>query len=131
MAQQQTVSAILATNLSRLMEEKSLTQVALATKTGIGQTTISLYLNPERRQEGTSGKPPSPKLEIVQVLAEALGVELWELLRPLSDAERAMYKSVDALVLGQARAVASKVPAPSPAPAAKKARGRRATKLAQ
>jgi hypothetical protein len=47
-----------------------------------GQTTISLYLSPDRRKPGKDGKAGSAKLTEVEMLARALEVEPWELLRP-------------------------------------------------
>lgn len=73
---------ILATNLARLMEKAGHKQASLAKLSGIGQTTISLYLNPGRRQPSKSGKVPSAKFGEVETLAEVLGVEPWDLLRP-------------------------------------------------
>lgn len=73
---------ILAANLARLMEKAGHKQASLAKLSGIGQTTISLYLNPGRRQPSKSGKIPSAKFGEVETLAEVLGVEPWELLRP-------------------------------------------------
>lgn len=80
------INQVLADNLSRLMRERELTQMALAAKAGMGQTTVSLYLSPERRAAGKSGKEPSAKLSEVQRLADALGVELWRLLQPQPNA---------------------------------------------
>ncbi|MFY3577137.1 LexA family transcriptional regulator [Achromobacter xylosoxidans] len=73
---------ILATNLARLMEQAGHKQASLAKLSGIGQTTISLYLNPGRRQPSKSGKVPSAKFGEVETLAEVLGVKPWDLLRP-------------------------------------------------
>lgn len=73
---------ILAINLARLMEKTGHKQASLAKLSGIGQTTISLYLNPGRRQPSKSGKVPSAKFGEVETLAEVLGVEPWDLLRP-------------------------------------------------
>lgn len=76
------LNEILATNLARLMENAGHKQASLARLSGIGQTTISLYLNPGRRQPSKSGKIPSAKFGEVETLAEVLGVEPWDLLRP-------------------------------------------------
>ena len=80
---------ILATNLARLMEKAGHKQASLAKLSGIGQTTISLYLNPGRRQPSKSGKVPSAKFGEVETLAEVLGVEPWDLLRPHGTAPEA------------------------------------------
>lgn len=92
------ISAVLADNLRHFMTAKQMTQAVLASRTGIGQTTISLYLSPENRAATTSGTPPSPTLARVQLLADALGVDLWELLRPLTPAERDLIRTVDAVI---------------------------------
>ena len=79
---QPSLNDILATNLARLMEKAGHKQASLAKLSGIGQTTISLYLNPGRRQPSKSGKVPSAKFGEVETLAEVLGVDPWDLLRP-------------------------------------------------
>ncbi|WP_315531536.1 helix-turn-helix transcriptional regulator [Delftia acidovorans] len=76
------LNQILADNLALHMEKKGLKQMALAKKCGVGQTTISLYLSPDRRKPGKDGKAGSAKLTEVEMLARALEVEPWELLRP-------------------------------------------------
>lgn len=76
------LNEILAANLAHLMEKAGHKQASLAKLSGIGQTTISLYLNPGRRQPSKSGKIPSAKFGEVETLAEVLGVEPWDLLRP-------------------------------------------------
>lgn len=75
------INAVLAENIRTLMNKKQLVQTTLAKAAGMGQTTVSLYLNPENRKPGKSGKPPSAKLSEVDALAKALDVEPWELLR--------------------------------------------------
>jgi len=77
-----TLNDILATNLASLMEKAGHTQASLAKLSGIGQTTISLYLNPGRRQPSKSGKVPSAKFGEVETLASVYGVDPWHLLRP-------------------------------------------------
>lgn len=89
------INDVLAANLSHFMTLRKLTQAALASKCGIGQTTISLYLEPSRRKIGALGKPPSAKLSEVEMLASALGVEVWELLRHLTPAERLAYEQIE------------------------------------
>lgn len=86
----------LADNLAHLMEKKGLKQMALAKKCGVGQTTISLYLNPDRRKPGKDGKAGSAKLTEVEMLANALEVEPWELLRPMSGTQRDVYERIEA-----------------------------------
>jgi len=85
----------LAVNLAHHMHEQSLTQMALAKRCGVGQTTISLYLSPERRVSGKDGRPGSAKLTEVEMLAKALKVAPWELIRPFDTAEREAYRRVE------------------------------------
>jgi transcriptional regulator with XRE-family HTH domain len=49
------LNQILADNLALHMEKKGLKQMALAKKCGVGQTTISLFLRPDRRMPGKDG----------------------------------------------------------------------------
>lgn len=93
---QSPLNQTLADNLSRLMDMKGLKQMALAKKCGVAQTTISLYLNPERRKPGKDGKAGSAKLTEVEMLAAALEVEPWELLRPMTGAQREVYERIEA-----------------------------------
>ena len=86
----------LADNLAYLMERKGLKQMALAKKCGVAQTTISNYLNPERRKPGKDGKPGSAKLTEVEMLATALNVEPWDLVRPMSGQQREVYEKIEA-----------------------------------
>lgn len=102
------ITTILAANLRHFMGTKKMTQQTLANASGLGQTTISLYLRPERRNATNKGGAPSPTLAKVQALADALEVELWELVRPLSQAQRDLIRSVDAVI-------AEKTEAPAPA----------------
>ena len=76
------INFVLADNLHRLMKAQKHTQATLGAAAGMGQTTVGLYLHPDRRKESVSAKPPSGKLADVERLATALKVELWELLMP-------------------------------------------------
>lgn len=89
-----TINEVLAENLKHYMAARDLRQKALGEKAGIGQTTVSLYLNPARRQPSKSGKVPSANLGDVERLATVLGVEAWELIRPLSGPEREAYDKI-------------------------------------
>lgn len=86
----------LAENLHHHMEKQGLNQTSLAKKCGVAQTTISLYLHPERRKEGKDAKPGSAKLTEVEMLAQALDVEPWELVRPLDGVQREVYAKIEA-----------------------------------
>lgn len=76
------INEILAKNLAYEMDRRLLTQSGLSKLSGVAQTTISLYLNPKRREPSKSGKSPSANLSDVQAVAEALGMDAWELLVP-------------------------------------------------
>lgn len=76
------ITEVLAANLQRFKEERGLTQAQLAQKSGLGQTTVSLYLDPSRRKDTHDGRTPAPTLANVQKLADALGIKLFELLKP-------------------------------------------------
>lgn len=107
----------LAENLAHHMAKKNLTQMALAKKCGVAQTTISLYLSPGRRKEGKDAKPGSAKLTEVEMLAEALDVEPWELVRPLDGVQREVYEKIEAAYRALKQ---SSAPNPAPAPVAEK-----------
>jgi len=85
----------LAANLAYYMRVQSLTQSALAKRCGVAQTTISLYLSPDRRTLGKDGRPGSAKLTEVEMLAHALSVPAWELIRPFCSAEREAYRRIE------------------------------------
>jgi len=100
----------LAANLAHYMRVQSLTQSALAKRCGVAQTTISLYLSPERRTPGRDGRPGSAKLTEVEMLAHALAVPAWELIRPFCGAERDAYRRIEEAY----RILAGASTAPSP-----------------
>jgi transcriptional regulator with XRE-family HTH domain len=85
---------VFAACLRHHMTERGITQAELAKRSGIGQTTISLYLRPKARGDTVSGKAGSPTLANVEALALALGVEVWELLRVVTPAERDLIRAV-------------------------------------
>lgn len=89
------INQILAENLAHFMEERGLNQVSLGRRCGIAQRSISNYLNPDARAVGKSGKAPSAKLSEVELIADGLGIEAWQLLRKMSDSERALYLRVE------------------------------------
>lgn len=93
------INDVLAQNLAYFMAEKGLNQSTLGAAAGIGQTTVGLYLNPGRRKTGASGKAPSAKLGELEQLARVLGVEVWELLRPMSPSARRAYRQIEAAFL--------------------------------
>ena len=77
------------------MEAKKMTQAALAAKSGVAQTTISLYLHPSRRQAGKSGKSPSAKVTELAQIAAALEIKPGQLLQDLTAEERAFYAKIE------------------------------------
>jgi transcriptional regulator with XRE-family HTH domain len=99
------INDVLAVNLKHFMRAKGLTQSSLAAKSGVAQRTISNYLNPALRYAEISakGKPPSAKLAEVEKIAAAIGIEVWELLRPLSPSEREFYAHAEAARTQRAR----------------------------
>lgn len=105
------INDVLADNLAYYMGERKLKQQALAEKSGMGQTTVSLYLNPSRRKISKSGKIPSAKLSEVEQLSKCLGVEIWQLLRPMSPSDRVAYEALEVAF----KALQPKPPTP-PAP---------------
>lgn len=106
------INDVLALNLGYFMRQQGLTQAALARKSGVAQRTIGNYLKPALRQaESKSGKAPSAKLTEVEALAGALGVQVWELLRPITPSEREFYRQMEES-FNRLRSIA---PAPEPA----------------
>lgn len=89
------INQVVADNLAYWMSEAKMTQMALAEKSGVSQKTISNYLNPDQRAEGSKGKPPSPKLTELDMIARALSVSVWQLTREMSASERKMYESIE------------------------------------
>lgn len=108
------INQVLAENLAHFMEERGLNQVGLSKKSGISQRSISNYLNPDARATGKSGKAPSAKLSEVELIADSLDIEAWQLLRKMTDTERVLYSSVERAfkeLLANANAAAKAVPA--------------------
>ncbi len=89
------VNQVIADNLAYFMEKRGVNQPQLAARSGVSQTAISLYLNPERRMPSKSGKPPSAKVTELAQLAAALDVGVWELMRPMTEREREFYRSIE------------------------------------
>lgn len=89
------INDVIAENLAYFMKKKGLNQTQLALASGIGQTTISLYLDPARRLPSKSGKEPSAKVTELAQLAIALGIGVWQLMREMTDEERDFYDSIE------------------------------------
>lgn len=62
--------------------------VSLARASGVAEGTIRNYLAPEKRDTGKTGKQPSAKLAELELLADALGVTVADLVRDATDEER-------------------------------------------
>lgn len=111
------INEVLAINLAHFMKEKKFTQASLGEKAGLAQRTIGNYLNSALRQaESKSGKPPSAKLTEVEKICHALGIEVWELLRPITPAEREFYRQIEES-FEQLRKIATQQPAKERTPA--------------
>lgn len=55
---------------------------------GVAPNTVKNCLSPDERQPGKSGKAPSVKLTELELLADALGVQVADLVTDATDAER-------------------------------------------
>jgi transcriptional regulator with XRE-family HTH domain len=92
------INQVVADNLQHWMEQRkpsAWTQTELAEKAGVAQKTISNYLNPEQRAMGAKGKQGSPKLFELDLIARALGIEVWQLTRAMSEQQRAAYDAIE------------------------------------
>lgn len=78
------------------MLKKQWDKKKLAEKSGVAPRTIGYYLKPDQRQAGSKGKAPSAKLSEVQMLAQALELETWELLRDFTPEQWAAYEKIEA-----------------------------------
>ncbi len=86
------INIVLAENLAYFMREKSMKQQALSERSGVAQTTISLYLNPSNRKDSASGKPKSGKLAEVEALAQGLEITVSDLLLDATPEQRKLLK---------------------------------------
>ena len=62
--------------------------VSLAKKSGVAESTIRNYLSPAKREAGKSGKEPSAKVTELAQIADALGIQVSDLVTDLTDEER-------------------------------------------
>lgn len=72
MKTERTARAILARNVEGLMRVRGWSQAQLAKKAGVGQKTISNVVNARQ----------SIQVDVIEALASALGVEVWQLFMP-------------------------------------------------
>lgn len=81
---EKSIVQVAAENIRQRMEKKEWKQEKLGAAAGMGQTTVGLFLSPDGRKPGKSGKPPSGTITNLAAIAAALGCEAWELLAPAS-----------------------------------------------
>lgn len=91
------INQVVAEQLAHWMAQRKpvWTQAELAERAGVAQKTISNYLNPEQRAPGAKGKQGSPKLVELDLIAQALGIEVWQLTRHMNQDERAAYEAIE------------------------------------
>lgn len=94
------LNRVLADNLEYFMKDKKFSQNSLAKASGVPQTTIGLLLHPEKREPRKSGKQPSPTIAQLQILADKMGIQAWELLWPLNHSQREMYVNLQSAMKG-------------------------------
>lgn len=90
------INKVLSENLERHMLKKQWDKNKLSKESGVAPRTIGYYLKPDQRQAGSKGKAPSAKLSEVQMLAQALELETWELLRDLTPEQWSAYERIEA-----------------------------------
>lgn len=117
------ISVVVAENLKWWMDQAGVTQTALAEQAGVSQKTISNYLNPEQRIEGAKGKFGSPKLHELDLIAKALGVEVWQLTRQMTEPQRTMYEAIERAYKGLLDGAPPASPQPTDTP--KRAAGKK------
>ena len=83
---------VIAENLAFAMRQKDeMSQSELGRRAGVAQTVVSLYLNPARRK----GSSAAPNLKNLVPICEALDIEVWELLCPMTPEERQVMRSME------------------------------------
>lgn len=96
--EEKSINQVFAENLAASMGRKGLNQVSLAAKSGVSQKTVSNCLTPGNRVDTSTGKESSVSLTNLQLLANALDAEPWQLLRPLDQQKREIYDKFDELL---------------------------------
>lgn len=93
--EEKSINEVVAESVRYWMDERKLKQTPLAEKAHVSQKTISNVLHPDQRSKSKSGKEPSVKLTELARIAQVLDVEVWQLIRPISDSERKMYEAIE------------------------------------
>lgn len=94
-------------------------QTSLAKRSGVAPNTVGNALNPGRRSAGKSGKEPSIKLTELAKLADALGVDVADLVTDGTAADRANARQLRQALLLLRQQVSSPTTATT-APAVKR-----------
>lgn len=76
---------VLAERLAHYMQEGNWSQKTLGKAAGVSQRQIGYLLDPSRRLDSKSGKRPGPTLVVVEKVADAIKVPVWELLFPMPE----------------------------------------------
>jgi transcriptional regulator with XRE-family HTH domain len=116
---EKSLNHVFADNLAELMHPKGLNTVSLAKASSVSQKSISNYLNPDNRSPGSTGKQPSAKLTELDMVAKALDVEPWKLLRPLAPDERRAYEQIEIAFKALQGPGLVSIPKPKPMPKTK------------
>ena len=74
---------LLTNNLRHYMNVQGLTQAELGRRAGLTQRTVANYLHPRLRQSAKQGTVAGARLEELQRISSALGMPLWEFLKPV------------------------------------------------
>lgn len=93
--QRKPINQVFADNLAALMSKRGINQSELSVLSKVSQKTVSNYLNPQQRTTGSKGKVPSAKLAELEMIADALKVDCWQLLRPLDADQRKAYDALE------------------------------------
>lgn len=64
------------------MKNQGVSANQLGPKAGVSPRTIGNLLKPEKRAPSASGKIPSPKLSELELVADGLGIEVFDLVAP-------------------------------------------------
>lgn len=88
--EQKSVVYVLAARLDHYMREAGKSQNQLGKDAKVSQRQIGYLLDPSKRLESKSGKQTGPTLVIIERVADALKVPVWELLFPMPEDSKAV-----------------------------------------